>query len=330
MSNIYIKGLKAANVSITGDGGVPSINVSINETVSVPVGDVVGNDVFCDSCASFITGADISVRLGNATTGTLLTAAQMESIKSGTIFDLDDDAQLDYSEAGVIHGTTLKSTPVGADEIILEDSADTWAKKRATITSIAAAASSLDPSISRADGTINGLTNKATPIGADVMLVEDSAASFEQKNMTVTDLAAAIALINPAYDPHTARVSVASIALDTLNDEQSAGIGGVSTDEFCPTLAVVQLTNAGSGTPNGDAQITIGITTGGTEILAATALTGLVALNDKFLIDLTGAVQNSIPADSDIYVKVTTADTVGVTGITGTAYIEGQTFVAAT
>ena len=90
MSNIYIKGLATGNVSISGDSGIPSINVSINETEAVPSEQVIGNVLLCDTCADFITSGKIQVRLGSIT-GAILTAAQMEAIKGGTLFDLDED-----------------------------------------------------------------------------------------------------------------------------------------------------------------------------------------------------------------------------------------------
>lgn len=38
--------------------------------------------------------------------------------------------------AGEIHDLTSKATPVNADEILIEDSADSWSKKRATLGSL--------------------------------------------------------------------------------------------------------------------------------------------------------------------------------------------------
>ena len=129
-------------------------------------------------------------------------------------------------------------------------------------------------------------------------------------------------------DLNFTRVNVSALSLETLNNEQSTAIGGAATDEFSPLYAIVQMEDVGVGAAaNGDAQITIGITTGGTEILTATVLTSLISLNDKFKIDLPGLTA-AIPADSTIYVKVTTADTGAGASHLGEAFIVGEMFVS--
>ena len=76
MTDLYIKGLASGNVSISGDGGEPDVNVSTNETETVASSKVIGNDLFCDSCATFITNGKIEVRIGSAT-GRVLTASEI-------------------------------------------------------------------------------------------------------------------------------------------------------------------------------------------------------------------------------------------------------------
>lgn len=127
------------------------------------------------------------------------------------------------------------------------------------------------------------------------------------------------------------QAKVASVAIDTLNDEQSVALGGKSTDEFCPSLAVVQVVDVGAGAgAAGDLAISIGITSGGTEILAAKVCTGLIALNTKFIIDLSEIVKPAMPANSTVYVKVTTCDTTAGAGHLADVYLFGQTILSAT
>jgi hypothetical protein len=100
--DLYLRCLGSTNVSLTGDKGKPSIDVAKGATETVPVKDAIGNVVFCDVCASLITKAHLEVRVGSAT-GRVLTAAEMEAVKNGTLFDLDEDGMVDEAEhlAGV-------------------------------------------------------------------------------------------------------------------------------------------------------------------------------------------------------------------------------------
>lgn len=121
------------------------------------------------------------------------------------------------------------------------------------------------------------------------------------------------------------RVLVESLAIDTINDEQTVAIGGVATKQFAPLFAIVQMVDVGSGAAaTGDTDISIGISTGGTQILAATECTGLIGINTKKVIDLSAVVKPAIPANSTIYVKVTTADATAGAGHLANVYIVGE------
>ena len=125
----------------------------------------------------------------------------------------------------------------------------------------------------------------------------------------------------------TKRVVVSDVSVETLNDEQTVALGGNATDEFCPVTAIVHMTDVGEGdAANGDLAITIGITTGGTEILAAKVCTNLIAVNTKYIIDLSAIVKPAIAGNSTIYVKVTTKDTTAGAGHLADVYIVGETF----
>ena len=108
------------------------------------------------------------------------------------------------------------------------------------------------------------------------------------------------------------RVVVDDIDIVTLNDEQSAALGGNAAKEFCPVTAILQCIGVG-GTIAGDGEVTIGITTGGTEIVAATVSLAVLA-NEKLIVDLSAVKKPAMPANSTIFVKVTKADTTGTAG----------------
>jgi len=126
------------------------------------------------------------------------------------------------------------------------------------------------------------------------------------------------------------RVLVAGLTIDVLNNEQSTAIGLSAANEFVPLFAIAHLEAIGGAGATGDTQITIGTSSGGTQILTATALTGLDGLNDHFLIPLGTAVTATLTADSTIYCKVTTKDTSAGAGHLVDVYIVGEVFVSGT
>lgn len=119
------------------------------------------------------------------------------------------------------------------------------------------------------------------------------------------------------------RAMAEGIDLQVLNDDVSVALGGVSSDEWVPTMAIVDITGV-TGAANGDAEITIGTAAGGTQILTATALTGANADGEKFAIDLTGVVKTSIAANSTIYIRCTTIDTGAGSSLTANVYLFGE------
>lgn len=103
-----------------------------------------------------------------------------------TYITTDADAIHD-NVAGEIHAVTAKGTPVGADELLLEDSADSWAKKRVTLSSLPAGT---DDAAIHDDtaGEIAAVTEKASPVSADLILIEDSEAANAKKRVQVGNL----------------------------------------------------------------------------------------------------------------------------------------------
>jgi len=126
------------------------------------------------------------------------------------------------------------------------------------------------------------------------------------------------------------RIAVTGVHLEILNNEQSTAIGGAAANEFVPRFIIFHMEDVGVGAAaNGDAQVTVGITPGGTEILGATALTNLINLNDRFVVAITGLTA-TMPANSTLYVKVTTADTTAGADHLCDAYVLGSVFVSGT
>jgi hypothetical protein len=76
-------------------------------------------------------------------------------------------------------------------------------------------------------GEINAITAKATPVGADIVLIEDSAASFAKKKVTLTDLLASTTFLSPS--PHLLMNTLATKTVvqgtwaNTVNSAQMYG-----------------------------------------------------------------------------------------------------------
>jgi hypothetical protein len=101
----------------------------------------------------------------------------------------------------------------------------------------------------------------------------------------------------------------------------TAVINGISTDSFVPTNLVGRLTAVAGGL-NGNLQITVGTSVGGTQILPATPLTGLTAINNTFSIPVSGLVAAAILANATLHTSTTFADTGAGTG-TLELWVEG-------
>ena len=95
--NLYIVNLLLGNISISGDEGLPNIKLVGPSYTTIPVNDILGNQRFCQECSTFIAGSKITVQLTDSS-GKVLTAAQMLSLQSGTMFDLDADGIVDEAE----------------------------------------------------------------------------------------------------------------------------------------------------------------------------------------------------------------------------------------
>ena len=96
-------------------------------------------------------------------------------------------------------------------------------------------------------------------------------------------------------------------------------LNGNVGNQFIPKeLVFVGLT---ASALNGDIELTVGTSVGGTELLPITPLTGLNTVGEKFVIPMTGLMP-AILGNAALDITVTTADT-GTTG-TMSAYIRGE------
>ena len=124
--------------------------------------------------------------------------------------------------SGEIAAMTAKGTPIGADLLVIEDSADSNSKKKIQISTLPTGA---DPTaIHKAVASeISAMTLKDIPASGDMLVIEDSADSNNKKRITVSSLPAAGALTSSeataTADTTTTSVAYTQMAGMTLTPE---------------------------------------------------------------------------------------------------------------
>lgn len=109
-------------------------------------------------------------------------AAASYAKKKMLLSAIDDPEAIHDNVAGEISAITLKATPAANDLLLIEDSAASNAKKRITVTSMlglgATDAAAIHDNVA---AEISAITEKTTLVAADLILIEDSAASNAKK-----------------------------------------------------------------------------------------------------------------------------------------------------
>jgi hypothetical protein len=87
------------------------------------------------------------------------------------------------NQANEISALTAKTTPADNDIILLEDSAAGYAKKKITKANLVGAGGDPDAIHDNVAAEISAITEKTTIVDNDVILIEDSAASYAKKKL---------------------------------------------------------------------------------------------------------------------------------------------------
>ncbi len=106
-----------------------------------------------------------------------------------TVDDGADSTAIHDNVAGEISVVGEKLAPVSGDFILIEDSADSNNKKRIQVGNLPGGGGT-DPNAihDNVDGEINAIAAKASPVGADLLIIEDSEATFAKKKATVDQI----------------------------------------------------------------------------------------------------------------------------------------------
>ena len=125
-----------------------------------------------------------------------------------------------------ILGIALKGSPVTGDLVVIEDSADGYNKKRATVGTLPVTDSTAIHDNVAAE--INAVAEKTTPVGADLVIIEDSETTptaYEKKKVQLTNLLAG------ASSPFEADSGNNEIQPITADIGRSFVVGSQSTED---------------------------------------------------------------------------------------------------
>lgn len=237
------------------------------------------------------------------------------------------------SAAGLDSDATAHAAADGSSHTFIDQDVTSGASPVLAVTNMTGSAAGIDSdatSHAAADGSSHTFIDQDVTSGASpVLAVTNMTGSAAGLDSDATTHAASSGTDHSAVAVKP-RVIVTGCELETLNNEQSTAIGLAAGDEFVPIYAILHLEDVGAGAAAaGDAAITIGTSAGGTQILPATTLTGLNALNERFVIPIAGLTA-AIAANSTIYCKITTADTTAGAGHLLDLYLIGETFTSGT
>jgi hypothetical protein len=125
------------------------------------------------------------------------------------------------------------------------------------------------------------------------------------------------------FGAESVNVTLTGLALQTLGAKLSGALNGAAAQKFVPEK-IVAIVTAATGAPNGDAQIKLGTTNGGSEIMAAHLLECATA-NEPTMILLEGRFP-AIAGNATLYAEVTTADTKGACTCVVTLRVIGRQY----
>jgi len=187
-----------------------------------------------DSAASYAkkrtTWGDVKTALGSVFSATGHTHAEAD------ITDLDhfDASAIHDDETGEIHAVAAKTSGADADEILLEDSAASYAKKRMALSDLKTYMGGLTDTNAIHDnetGEVHALTEKASPADADELLLEDSAASYAKKRTTWGDVKTALGSVFSATGHTHAEADITDLDhfdASAIHDDETGEIHAVT------------------------------------------------------------------------------------------------------
>lgn len=241
-----------------------------------------------------------------------------------------DDNAIHDNVAAEISAITEKITPVSADLIVIEDSEDVNNKKRVQIGNLPGG-SGTDPDAihDNVAGEIVAVTEKTTPVSADVVLIEDSEDSNNKKRVQIGNISGS----STAGTENTSYRELVSNALDTqgvsvVENDTGEGVFNAGLHQSIVFRATLTSSWASTGTLTVSLYDDGPTTAPGTPRLvtsfAKTANGGYEVFEQSLTIVASAASTNQVLGAARVYRVTIEVD--GTTGDTG--YIGSAGFVA--
>lgn len=208
-------------VEASSGGGGANLSATLSATNTIIVSD---------------SGTDATIPAADTTNAGVMTKAMFD--KLGGIEALADVTDVD-NVGTTIHGATAKTTPVGADELALIDSAASNVLKKITATNFATFITGLI--VDAAPGTLDTLNELAAAIADDPNFSATMTTALAGKQPLDTDLTAIAALTSAANQVPYA-TGAGTWALTTLSsfgrtliDDADAAAGRTTLDVYSKT-----------------------------------------------------------------------------------------------
>jgi stress response protein YsnF len=168
----------------------PSINVdpdAIHDNVADEIGVIAEKVTPIAADEIIIEDSADSNNKKKVQAGNLPVASHTHTESEISDLDHTDADAIHDNVSGEINAVSEKTTPIGADLILIEDSADSNSKKRIQISNLPGGGDA-DAIHDNVAGEITAITSKGTPVNADTIVIEDSTAADAKKSVTIGNL----------------------------------------------------------------------------------------------------------------------------------------------
>lgn len=239
-----------------GDAGAGGDSDAIHDNVAAEISAISGKTTPVDADVAIIEDSADSNNKKSLTWANIKATMKtyMDTLYSalGHSHTESDITDLDHTDSDAIHDNVAseissvseKASPVSADLLLIEDSADSNNKKRVQIGNLPTGSDS-DAIHDNVAAEISAITEKTTPVDADVALIEDSAASNAKKRLSWSNIKATL---KTYFDTLYAELSHTHTESDITDlDHDATKIQGVTVDDTSKADGKVLKYNGTSG-----------------------------------------------------------------------------------